>query len=355
MSDATKIEWTDRTWNPVRGCTRVSEGCRNCYAERTAVRHAGPGRPYEDLAKSTPGGPRWTGVAKLFPHKLAEPLGWREPSKVFVNSMSDLFHESLAFEEIAAVFGVMAAAQRHTFQVLTKRPARALEWFEWIADQGEELEAAVGDKPEGVGAAASACAIFAEQTAGPNLLEAYSQPWPLPNVWLGVSVEDQATAEERIPLLLECPAALRFVSYEPALGPVDFEALIVQRGGVVGQLNALGCSWWPAIGDADEEERRREEVEAIDWVIVGGDSARECDLGWIRLAVEQCAGVGIPAFVKQLGARPVTRPHAIPGGLARPHWSNVPGRPLDLRHPKGGDPEEWPEDLQVRQFPEVAA
>ena len=203
------IAWTDRTWNPVRGCSRVSEGCRNCYAERQAARFASPGvgiigaakaipsersaaypaGPFYGFVQITNGHPQWTGKVELVEKHLEDPLHWRKPCKVFVNSMSDLFHEALPVVDIKSVFDVMRAAHWHTYQILTKRAARMLEIVGWLKQQ-------------------------------------YDDVYPLPNVWLGVSVEDQATADERIPLLLETPAAVRFVSYEPALSGVDFAAYL---------------------------------------------------------------------------------------------------------------------------------
>lgn len=221
------IAWCDETWNPIRGCSRVSEGCRACYAEAFAARFAKPRQPYHGLAEMTPSGPRWTGKVRLVPEHLADPLKWRKPRRVFVNSMSDLFHEGLKNEEIAAVFGIMAAAPRHTFQVLTKRPERMLEWFCWYDENRnkrrfrhpELIEHAaaivrpiIGDDADIIFRAANACAG--------------RDSWPLPNVWLGVSVENQKTADERIPLLLQAPAALRWVSFEPALKAVDFSRWI---------------------------------------------------------------------------------------------------------------------------------
>ena len=214
------IAWTDESWNPVRGCSRVSEGCRNCYAETMAARFSGVGQPYEGLAKMTPSGPRWTGEVRLVSEHLADPLRWKRPRRVFVNSMSDLFHEKLPDEVIAAVFGIMSAASEHTFQVLTKRAARMVEWFKWAASEAARR-------------AHIDAAHFCTKLAAEELRESgetkirgiQAGRWPLPNVWIGVSVEDQATADERIPLLLQCPAAVRWVSYEPALGPVDFRAV----------------------------------------------------------------------------------------------------------------------------------
>lgn len=262
----TSIEWTSKTWNPVRGCTRVSEGCRNCYAERTAIRMSGPGQAYEGLVRSTPNGPRWTGVARLAPEMLAQPLRWRKPQRVFVNSMSDLFHEGLGNEDIAAVFGVMAAAPQHTFQVLTKRPERMRAWFAWFHDVADTF----------------GWRSVLHTITPPHLSRVGwhvygivdQQAWPLPNVWLGVSVEDQATADERIPLLLETPAAVRFVSYEPALGPVRF-----------GRFLDLG---------------------GLDWIIGGSESGpghRLAEMDWFRSVRDECDRAAVAFFFKQFVAR----------------------------------------------------
>lgn len=210
MSDQRRngIAWTDETWNPLRGCSKVSPGCKNCYAETMAARFAGPGQPYEGTIDRG----RWNGQIRLVPEKLAEPLRWRRPRRIFVNSMSDIFHESVPFEFVAAVFGVMAACPQHVFQVLTKRPERAAEFFKWASSLHAAEETHIADICEEFSRGAGVCV---DPKYG--LVE-----WPLPNVWLGVSVEDQTTADERIPHLLQCPAAVRWVSYEPALGPVDF-------------------------------------------------------------------------------------------------------------------------------------
>lgn len=257
MSDKTGIEWTDATWNPIRGCSRVSEGCRNCYAESVAARFSGPGLPYEGLARRTASGEaRWTGVAKMVPKMLDQPMRWQKPRRIFVNSMSDLFHESLDFRDIAAIFGVMALAGHHTFQVLTKRPARMVEWFQWasrvdiITEMSEALSAALGD---------GLASLAYRASAG----------WPLPNVWLGVSVENQEAAHTRVALLRATPAAVRFLSCEPLLGP----------------LYAL-------------------DLEGIGWVIAGGESgphARPMHPDWVRKLRDDCARAGVPFFFKQWG------------------------------------------------------
>lgn len=302
---ATTIEWTrgddgtpGETWNPLRGCRRVSPGCENCYAERTAIRHAGAGRPYEGLVRSTRSGPRWTGEVRTVPHKLAEPLSWRKPRRIFVNSMSDLFHEDVPNEYIAAVFGVMAACPQHTFQILTKRADRMREWFRWIS----RLPVSRGD----VEVRQCIRAMDAWLLRGSHM---EYPPWPLQNVWLGVSVEDQQRAQERIPLLLECPAAVRWISAEPLLGPVRMDGWL--RGK-------------PSHGPW------------LDWVVVGGESgpgARVCEMDWIEDLVDGCGDAGVPIFVKQLGATVRSGSTVIP-----------------LRHLKGADPKEWPKWLRVREY-----
>lgn len=350
MGDGSAIEWTEATWNPVRGCSRVSEGCRHCYAEGVARRFAGPGQPYEGLVRlDAQGRPKsqWNGTVRSVPEHLGDPLRWTRPRRVFVNSMSDLFHEGLSFEAIAAIFGVMAASPRHTFQVLTKRPARAREFFAWIAEEAEDLAAAIGEAPPSGSACPTACAMFVGRHLVPPVFYAelavgnagwrnvMRAPWPLPNVWLGVSVEDQATADERIPVLLEMPAALRWVSYEPALGPVDFWQFLS-----VADSN----------GELSRPRVNEDGAPALGWIVVGGESgpgARPFDVWWARSTIEQGREAGVPVFVKQMGARvvaPVTDPEATNYGERLP---------LRLRDRKGGDPSEWWESVRVREYPEV--
>ena len=209
MSRTTSIEWTQTTWNPVRGCTRVSPGCQHCYAERMAHRFSGAGMPYEGLTRSSSTGPRWTGKVKLVHDLLREPLRWKEPRLVFVNSMSDLFHESVPETFIQQVFAIMRAATRHTFQILTKR-----------ADRLREL--------------------------APRL------PWP-GHIWMGVSVESAAFTS-RIARLRETHAAVKFLSIEPLLGPMGvlelsgIDWLIV--GGESGPgARPMNANWVRAIRD----------------------------------------------------------------------------------------------------------
>lgn len=375
----TSIEWTQKTWNPTRGCSRVSPGCESCYAEKVARRFAGPGGAYEGLVRLTPGGKpkaQWNGVVRLVPEHLADPLRWRKPVRIFVDSMSDLFHEALTNEQIAAVFGVMAAAPHHTFQVLTKRPERMREWFAWVDDDSMvcPFDRVCGN------AAAHVDPELWERILGELGLDQADDGicdpvWPLPNVWLGVSVEDQQRADERIPLLLETPTAVRFVSYEPALGPVDFTRIPVldkDDGEEIDRLSALELHVFSP-GDPEAEEH----YPRLDWIIVGGESgagARPFDVAWARSTVEQCAAAGVACFVKQLGAHVLTRnddnftieqdppepddwpPHFVEEDRIEQHPRDVyQGAPVRvrLRDPKGGDMSEWPSRLQVRQFPAV--
>ena len=219
----TAIEWTDDTWNPATGCDKVSEGCDNCYAETIAKRFAGS-RAFPDGFAVT-----------LHPDRLEHPLHWRKPRRVFVNSMSDLFHDAVPDDYIESVFIVMAHAPQHTFQILTKRPGRMRSWMQARARRTER--------------------------------------GPLPNVWLGVSAENQRWANIRVPVLLDTPAAVRFVSAEPLLGHIDFNACDARR---------------------------------LDWVIAGGESGphhRPLHLDWVRSIRDQCVRDGVAFLFKQVGGR----------------------------------------------------
>jgi len=257
VSDKSGIEWTDATWNPVTGCAKVSQGCKNCYAEREWPRlSANPkavkyyGRPFTDVA--------------CHEDVLDQPLRWTRPRRIFVNSMSDLFHEDVPFEFIGLVFAVMSVTTRHTYQVLTKRPARMLEFFQWADDKYRGW----WDSPWPAG-----IQWKGYDNCGPA--------FPFENVWLGVSAEDQKTADERIPLLLQTPAAVRWVSAEPLLGEIDL-AQSMKRG-----------SWW-----------KTNPHSIIDWVVVGGESgpkARPMHPDWVRSLRDQCQAARVPFHFKQWG------------------------------------------------------
>ncbi|MFJ3303860.1 DUF5131 family protein [Streptomyces sp. NPDC086549] len=260
MSTTTKIEWTrgddgaaGATWNPVTGCTKVSEGCDVCYAEVFAERWRGiPGHPFEQGFD-----------VRLWPDRLELPLRWRKPRRVFVNSMSDLFHDQVPDDFVARVFAAMGQASRHTFQVLTKRPGRmasllnSARFVQMVLEHGSA-------RATGWAFNVEASAAHAERWMSGGL-------WPLPNVWLGTSVESQRWAKVRLDKLAQTPAAVRFASCEPLLGALDLR---------------------PWLGGG------------LDWVIVGGESgakARPMHPQWARAARDECLHAGVPFFFKQWG------------------------------------------------------
>jgi protein gp37 len=274
----TRIAWTDATWNPVTGCSKVSEGCRHCYAEAVAKRFWGD-RKFTDV--------------RCHEDRLEVPLRWRKARRVFVNSMSDLFHKDVPDAFIDRVFAVMALAPKHTFQILTKRPARMRSYCLGegkLIDRAHEVIKQANEK------------MLAGEGVWPG--------WPLPNVWLGVSCEDQCAADERVPLLLQTPAEVRFLSCEPLLGPIDLRRYM-----------------WPVHAQWRGPQRTEDEAIAagtvvrwnrqglvlqgtpfVNWVIVGGESGRgfrPMDLDWARSLQLQCERAGTAFFFKQhSGPRP---------------------------------------------------
>jgi protein gp37 len=293
----TSIEWTEQTWNPTTGCDKVSPGCDHCYAKTQARRLKLMNSPrYQNDGNALTSGPGF-GVT-VHEDVLFAPLRWRKPRLVFVNSMSDLFHREVPAEFIARVFAVMAATPRHTYQVLTKRHARmnsllTSKRFQTLVYTAHRDYPWYGDSPPS---------------------------WPLPNVWLGVSVENQKWADIRISELVNTPAAVRFISAEPLLGEVR-----LHRGHAHCPTHDFPggfCS-----GSCPD-------LILPDWVIIGGESgpgARPLDLEWVRTLRDQSHTAGAAVFVKQLGSV-----------WAREHGAGS----------KGGDPDTWPEDLRVRQMPE---
>lgn len=312
---STNISWTDETWNPIVGCSRISLGCRNCYAATAAASvRLQQFFQYQKVKD-------WDGLVEFVENQLVKPLSWKKPKRIFVCSMSDLFHENVPDEWIDKVLGIAAMCPQHTFQVLTKRPERALKYFQdrhrarWIThrvtdtirDESNPLHFKFG-------------------------IQQVSISLPLPNVWIGVTCENQAMANKRIPILSEIPAAVRFLSCEPLLEKIDLSEFF-------------------GLYEYDEEKfalkvGSRWEFSP-DWVIVGGESgkgARPCHIDWVQSLAQQCKAAKVPVFVKQLGSNAIA---------SSPYIKDVAvvNYPIKLRGSKGGELAEFPEDLQIRKFP----
>lgn len=255
MGDRTGISWTEATWNPIRGCTEVSAGCDHCYAATVAARFNGPGQPYAGLAYKDEGGrARWTGAIMHVEKALDQPLRWQRPRMIFVNSMSDLFHPGVGLDFTDRIFATMALAGRHTFQVLTKRPQRMANYLR---------------APNTIARIDARAIRLWDERRIPGPYPGFD--WPLPNLWVGTSVED-ARALSRLPALGRCPAKVRFLSCEPLIGPLG-----------------------DGLGGALIEHR-------VGWVIAGGESGpgfRPMDPAWARQIRDACAAAGVPFFFKQ--------------------------------------------------------
>lgn len=295
----TKIEWTGETWNPIVGCSIVSPGCTNCYAMRWAAarldQQHGQFPHYRGTTNRVNGKAVWTGKVALAPERnLLKPLSWKKPRTIFVNSMGDLFHEDVPDEWIDRVFAVMALTPQHTFQVLTKRSARM---WEYTNDQGvgRRIGLLMCDMWED----APGIVLLADQSdapfAPPGTRVLLGQ-WPLRNCWLGVSAERQKEADERIPDLLAARAAVRFVSAEPLLGPIDLTRTVYH--------DAIGISMRGYLPNREEPDDYHFHSPKLDWVIVGGESghdARPMHPDWARSIRDQCAAASVPFFFKQWG------------------------------------------------------
>ncbi|WP_371398871.1 phage Gp37/Gp68 family protein [Marinovum algicola] len=304
MADTTKIEWTDSTWNPITGCTLVDDGCRNCYAAELAATRLKSHPSRAGLArKNAAGVAKFTGEVRLNAQWLTQPLHWRKPRMIFVCAHGDLFHEGVPDDWIDRVFAVIALCPQHTFQVLTKRPERAREYFDRLIGNEDRCR-------DVIEASRKSGALLGDL---PDLRDRLVN-LPLPNVWLGTSVSDQASADARIPELLATPAAVRFLSAEPLLGPVSLEWLAHDGDGVIDALR--GEDWIEADGPLAEVQihgqldicaLRRQVIAkrpTLDWVIVGGESgrnARPMHPDWARSLRDQCQAAGVAFFFKQWG------------------------------------------------------
>jgi len=291
----TKIQWCDETWNPIVGCSRISEGCQNCYAA-TAAKSA---RLQQFNQYKLVG--NWDGSVQFVESQLLKPLGWKQPKKIFVCSMADIFHKSVPDEWVDKMLAIAALCPQHTFQILTKRPARMMAYFSH-PDRLTEINFQISK-------------ILKEPF---EIYQSRLLKLPLPNVWLGVSVENQLAANTRIKFLTQTPAAVRFLSCEPL-------------------LERLNLSKWVF-------DRSETDITPIDWVIVGGESgsgSRPCHLNWIRSIVDQCYQSNTPVFVKQLGSNAIDSV-PINGGQAQ-HQIKTSDR-------KGSDISQFT-DINFRQFP----
>lgn len=314
MAKNSTIEWTDATWQIITGCTMVSAGCTNCYAMGLAASRLRNHPSRAGLTRSSGGRAVWTGEVRFNRQWLDQPLRWKRPRKIFVCAHGDLFHEAVPDEWLDKVFAVMALAPRHQFQVLTKRPERARRYLNRAFSVHLWSIAA-----HGLGISECDDALILDGQARN----------PLPNVWLGTSVEDQATADTRIPHLLATPAAVRFISAEPLLGPVDLGHMDINGHIAARQLGRIGGYWINALtGKNDDMGRPCPDVPRLDWVIVGGESgpgARPMHPDWARSLRDQCQAAGVAFFFKQWGEWAVSE--------LRPDGSFVP--PLPLSHRAG--------------------
>jgi protein gp37 len=291
MADHTKIEWTEATWNPITGCSVISPGCTNCYAMELAGTRLADHPSRAGLTQDSKAGPVWTGEVRFNEQWLDQPLRWKRPRMIFVCAHGDLFHESVPDAWIDRVFAVMALCPQHTFQVLTKRADRMRVYM----TTGRHVEIQMQTRSLGLHELKRRERMQGLVYRGALL--------PLPNVWLGVSVEDQQRADERIPDLLATPAAIRWISAEPLLGPINITDAM------------FAC-----------EERLLDDLTAtIDWVVAGGESgkgARPMHPDWARSLRDQCAAADAPFFFKQWGE------WADWGQLGFTQWRNAtPQRP----------------------------
>ena len=275
----TKIQWTEKVWNPVTGCTKISPGCQNCYAERMSKRLAGRfGYPKDDPFKVT---------LHNYKSKLEEPFRYHKPSRIFICSMGDLFHEAVPFEFIKKVIAICRATQWHKHLILTKRIDRALEFFSTVNLKDCARLLYESDVDPYKHRRRYQPAIKWDYSLGEN--------WPLSNVWLGVTAENQEQADKRIPILLQIPAAVRFVSIEPMLGPINLTHIPIWNAGALHKCDCLrGYGGW---GDFNRDQYK------INWVIVGAESGpkkRYCNPNDMVKVAEQCREADVPVFVKQI-------------------------------------------------------
>lgn len=354
----TSIEWTEHSANPIRFrlkdtgktvhfCVKESSGCAHCYSETISRRWGSPEFIARNLDK----------VECFLDEKVLKAiLKRRKPTTFFLADMTDWMGSWVPDEFIDKILATVALCPQHTFQLLTKRAGRMAKYFAIGKDRRNAIYSA------------------AEQVSKKWYPSWLSDPWPLQNLWLGVSCENQVTADERIPHLLRTPAAVRFVSAEPLIGPIDLklgsERWRCSQCGFVGSPDDEICMG--RCGHCWHELDEREDC-GIGWVIAGGESgsrARPCEVEWIRSLVRQCREAEVPCFTKQLGRWPVIRestaqeyrdgadeehqwPEGTSFGNPLGRLKDLNGRVVLLNDAKGGDPDEWPAELRIREFPRV--
>lgn len=346
MGFGTSIEWTDLSWPIVNGCEHASPGCMHCYAEQLTATRLRNHPKYQGLAVYQ-GAPRWTRQSRLWHDDLRIPLKARGNKMVFVANMGDLFWEEVPVEWIDRVFATILACRlgevpKHTFQILTKRAARMCSYVNAARFRARDFAGLVG------------CMMEDGDRWHDHVYEHVRKHGLVdPGIWLGVSAENQEWADKRVVELLQTEARVRYVSAEPLLGPIDFCSITdgswYDREGADCYDALKGAAYWKN-GDHGLSGGPK-----LDWIIPGGESgaqARPCELAWLDSIVGQCAGAGTACFLKQIGSRPYV---VGPGLLDDADPDAIDVCPLKTRHPKGGDPLEWPHHLRVRQFPEVAA
>lgn len=324
MSSNSKIEWTDATWNVVAGCTKCSPGCLNCYAERMALRLAWmeckslKRKPkYINVVTADVHTRGWTGQIFCDKPALDQPLHWRKPKRIFVCSMSDLFHEKVPFEFILKIFGISMVTPWHTYLILTKRIARVLLFFEWWRNKQRERRCLYGKEASALEAVKNLPADY--EKANQYWLDNFDQsdrgkldypiPYPQPNIHLGVSISNQAEADEKIPILLQIPAAVRWLSIEPMLETIDINKWIWGNK----------CPD-PQCGDSTWDHYCQLGEQLLHWVVVGcesGPKCRPCKLAWIESVIVQCIEANVPVFVKQInqGGKVIKMPKEYPQEL----------------------------------------
>lgn len=363
-----KIEWTGSTWNPIVGCSIVSPGCTNCYAMKMAGRLTAMGvGHYAGTVQKTKAGAVWTGQVNVAPDSIVtQPLRWKKPRVIFVNSMSDLFHDDVPFDVVDRIFAVMLLARQHTYQILTKRPARMAEYL------GQPGPSA------GVRSAAIRAAMAAIAPDQPPLHDL----WFKDHIWLGFSAENQEQYDARRDAFFDCHGfGPRFLSAEPLLDGIDLDFRtdhcdLCGGTGILGRWPKGKCHTCGGKGRmVINGPPRRDGYRRLDWVIVGGESGPKARQTWtphVRSIVRQCERSGTPVFVKQLGAVVTDRNDVGFEGCEPHEWPNIDPADVDhdinrfredyqgapcrirLRDRKGGDMAEWPQDLRVRQLPEIA-